>query len=118
MTNIVRLAGSPALAIVLLAGMAACTKAEQSQSPETAAAPESRACSVDAFAAIPDLTISSATHEETPAPHCLVNGVIGTEIGFLLRLPDDWNGKFIMGGSGGFGGNFMNAGSRHVERCC
>ena len=34
---------------------------------------------------------------------------IGSEIGFELRLPDDWNGKFIMGGSGGFAGNFANA---------
>jgi feruloyl esterase len=38
-----------------------------------------------------------------------VVGVIGTEIGFELRLPDNWNGKFVMGGGGGFAGNFMNA---------
>jgi feruloyl esterase len=68
-----------------------------------------RDCSVAAFPEIPDLTISSATHEESPAPHCRVVGVIGAEIGFELRLADDWNGKFIMGGSGGFAGNFMNA---------
>ena len=70
---------------------------------------EERACSVDAFPAIPDLTISSTTHEMSPAPYCLVNGAIGSEIGFELRLPDDWNGKFIMGGSGGFAGTFNNA---------
>jgi feruloyl esterase len=68
-----------------------------------------RECSIDAFPTIPDLTISSTNFEKSPAPHCKVLGVIGTEIGFELRLPDDWNGKFIMGGGGGFAGNFMNA---------
>ena len=68
-----------------------------------------RECDVAAFPAIPELTISSAKHEDSPAPHCLVNGVIGSEIGFELRLPADWNGKFIMGGGGGFAGNFNNA---------
>ena len=70
---------------------------------------EERDCSVAAFPTIPDLTVSSATHENSPAPHCLVIGVIGSEIGFELRLPDQWNGKFIMGGSGGFAGTFNNA---------
>ena len=66
-------------------------------------------CSIDAFSSIPDLKISSAIHKESPAPHCKVNGVIGLEIGFELLLPDDWNGKFIMGGGGGFAGTFNNA---------
>ena len=92
--------GSRALALMILIGVAAVTT--------TGRAEESN-CSVDAFPTIPDLTISSATHEKSPAPHCLVRGVIGSEIGFELRLPDDWNGKFIMGGSGGFAGNFANA---------
>ena len=70
---------------------------------------EERTCTVDAFPAIPDLAISSAVHEDSPAPHCRVVGVIGAEIGFELRLPDDWNGKFIMGGGGGFVGALHNA---------
>jgi feruloyl esterase len=42
------------------------------------------------------------------APHCKVAGVIGTETHFELLLPDDWNGKFVMGGGGGFVGSVMN----------
>src|SRR6185295_8443874 len=42
------------------------------------------------------------------APHCRVNGVIGTEIRFSLLLPDDWNRKFVMGGGGGFVFNIDN----------
>src|SRR5210317_1253238 len=68
-----------------------------------------RACSVDALPTLPDVTVSSAIRESSPTPHCKVSGVIGTEIGFELRLPDNWNSKFIMGGSGGFAGNFANA---------
>ena len=92
--------GNRALILTLFFGAIAVT---------TTGRAEQRDCSVDAFPTIPDLTISSATHEASPAPHCRVVGVIGTEIGFELRLPDDWNGKFIMGGSGGFAGNFANA---------
>jgi feruloyl esterase len=38
-----------------------------------------------------------------------VAGVIGTETRFELLLPDDWNGKFAMGGGGGFAGSIVNA---------
>jgi feruloyl esterase len=34
--------------------------------------------------------------------------VIGTETNFELLLPDTWNGKFAMGGGGGFVGSVMN----------
>ena len=43
------------------------------------------------------------------AAHCRVNGVIGTEIKFSLLLPDQWNGKFFMGGGGGFVGIVQNS---------
>jgi hypothetical protein len=35
---------------------------------------------------------------------CKIDGVIGKEIGFSVWLPDAWNGKFVMGGQGGFAG--------------
>ena len=41
-------------------------------------------------------------------PHCKVAGVIGTETNFELLLPDNWNGKFVMGGGGGFVGFVVN----------
>jgi feruloyl esterase len=34
--------------------------------------------------------------------------VIGTETNFELLLPDEWNGKFVMGGGGGFVGVVVN----------
>ena len=45
------------------------------------------------------------------APHCKVAGVIESEIHFELRLPfsDAWNGRFAMGGGGGFVGSVINS---------
>jgi Tannase and feruloyl esterase len=42
-------------------------------------------------------------------PHCRVAGVIDSTIGFELLMPDDWNGKFLMGGGGGFVGAIQNS---------
>ena len=49
-------------------------------------------------------------------PHCKVEGVIGTEIRFEILLPDDWNGKFLMGGGGGFVGSLGYQGRYSVNR--
>lgn len=66
-------------------------------------------CSVDTIPIVPDMRIVSAEASSSPAAHCRVVGEIGTEIGFELLLPDAWNGKFVMGGGGGFSGDFNNA---------
>ncbi len=34
--------------------------------------------------------------------HCKVSGVADGAIRFELLLPEEWNGKFLMGGGGGF----------------
>ena len=63
---------------------------------------------------LPDIKIGEAvavpaeTSGEIRAAHCRVTGVIGTEIRFSLLLPDTWNGKFMMGGGGGFVGMIDN----------
>lgn len=49
-------------------------------------------------------------------PHCKVEGVIGSEIRFEVLLPDDWNGKFLMGGGGGFVGTLGYQGRFSVNR--
>ncbi len=41
--------------------------------------------------------------------HCKVQGVIGKEIQFEVLLPDEWNGRFVMSGGGGFAGSLENA---------
>ena len=61
---------------------------------------------------LPDVKILSAVEvaaEETLPAHCSVLGVIGKETNFELLLPDDWNGRFAMGGGGGFVGSIQNA---------
>ncbi|HEX7139496.1 MAG TPA: tannase/feruloyl esterase family alpha/beta hydrolase [Vicinamibacterales bacterium] len=55
------------------------------------------------------VAVPAATTGAVRAAHCRVNGVIGTEIKFSLLLPDQWNGKFFMGGGGGFVGNVQNS---------
>ncbi len=66
-------------------------------------------CTVEGIPTLPDVKVLSAEPVTEPAQHCRVIGRIGTETEFQLLLPDEWNGKFVMGGSGGFAGNFDNA---------
>ncbi|CTQ61138.1 DUF6351 family protein [Roseibium album] len=68
-----------------------------------------QACELQNLADYPDVAFVSATFLTKPVGHCRVEGIIRTETGFVLLLPDDWNGKFVMGGSGGFAGNYANA---------
>jgi feruloyl esterase len=53
----------------------------------------------------PDIKITAAAVAVAPVPLCKVDGVIGKEIGFSVWLPDTWNGKFVMGGQGGYAGS-------------
>jgi len=66
------------------------------------------ACTLESLRELPDVRITSVTEESQFAPHCKVAGVIGTETNFELLLPNDWNGKFVMGGGGGFAGSVVN----------
>jgi hypothetical protein len=63
----------------------------------------------------PDLVIQSAkpiTSEGqkslNTASYLEVKGIIGGHIHFELLLPDSWNGRFAMGGGGGFVGTVQN----------
>ena len=76
-------------------------------------------CNIDSFPKYPELKINHVT-EYTKwskeaglapgmfAPHCKVHGTIGKHINFELLLPEKWNGKFAMGGGGGFVGSVVN----------
>ena len=77
----------------------------------TPAADPADACTGLAAQQLFDLHIGAA--EPVPAEaglpaHCKVTGTIETEINFELLLPDDWNGRFLMGGGGGFVGSVQN----------
>lgn len=52
--------------------------------------------------ALPDVRVHRAQPISEPVAHCKVEGTIGGRIGFSVWLPEDWNGRFTMGGSGGF----------------
>ena len=65
-------------------------------------------CKKESLMSLPDVTITTVSKEAAPAPHCKVAGVIGPEIRFELLLPEKWNGKFVMGGGGGFAGVTIN----------
>ncbi|MBW2390446.1 MAG: tannase/feruloyl esterase family alpha/beta hydrolase [Deltaproteobacteria bacterium] len=89
--------------------IAACATTERGESVDEAAAmAEGPTCSLESLRAIPDVRLTSATAETEPALHCKVVGVIGTETHFELLLPNDWSGKFVMGGGGGFAGSVVN----------
>jgi len=42
-------------------------------------------------------------------PFCRVLGKISKEINFELLLPQQWNGRFLMSGNGGFAGSIQNS---------
>ena len=87
---------------VILAG---CNKAQEPTQQEAVATP---VCKLESLPQLPDVTITSVTQETQPAPHCKVAGVIGPEINFELLLPENWNGKFVFGGGGGYVGSVVN----------
>ena len=41
-------------------------------------------------------------------PFCRLEGRISKEIDFELLLPQQWNGRFLMAGNGGFAGSIQN----------
>jgi feruloyl esterase len=72
---------------------------------------------------LPDVVLESATPvtpdlQKNPhaAAYVEVKGVIGGDIRFELLLPDAWNGKFVMGGGGGFVGSIQNSARDSVNR--
>ncbi|PHN05191.1 tannase/feruloyl esterase family alpha/beta hydrolase [Flavilitoribacter nigricans] len=56
-----------------------------------------------------DVRILEATEETEGSTYCKVLGVISKEINFELLLPKTWNGRFAMGGGGGFVGTIQNS---------
>jgi len=53
---------------------------------------------------------------EATVPHCKVSGATGDETNFELLLPDEWNGRFLQGGGGGFVGSLGYQGRFSVNR--
>ena len=99
------------IALMIAAGLAlaaACTGV--AADPDTPL-PAAERCSALANLELIDLRITSAEHMplgDRGAEHCVVTGVIETEINFELLLPSEWNGRFMMGGGGGYVGTVQN----------
>lgn len=71
---------------------------------------------------LPDVRITAAVHQEASdnpdqasVGHVKVEGVIGPAIRFEVLLPDEWNGRFAMGGGGGLVGSVQNGIRRSVN---
>jgi feruloyl esterase len=105
------------IAVLILASFGICA-ASSLAAPSLAA--EVPKCTVDALSAlqVPKLTVASATDVpasgQSPA-YCDVKGSVETEgnsAGFEVRLPPNWNGKFVFFGVGGLAGNMTPAVSR------
>jgi feruloyl esterase len=107
------LAGAIGAAVFAL-GIAASRDALHAQGFSFAVADHGE-CSHLMMLRLPDVKLSeavsvpAATTGGVRAPHCRVNGVIGSEIRFTLLLPDQWNKKLFMGGGGGFVGSIQNS---------
>ncbi|MBX3178907.1 MAG: tannase/feruloyl esterase family alpha/beta hydrolase [Candidatus Hydrogenedentes bacterium] len=71
---------------------------------------------------LPDVRIESVAHVPPSAEgsgeagHLKVDGIIGPAIRFEVLLPDDWNGRFAMGGGGGLVGSVQNGIRNSVHR--
>ena len=98
------------LAVTLIAAIIHECVPAQAQGSRTSE-DSNRTCDVETLPALPDVVFKSVTEETLPVAHCKVAGVIGTETNFELLLPNAWNGKFVMGGGGGFVGSVVNIAS-------
>ena len=65
-------------------------------------------CNINSLQDLPEVTVTSFSQETEYAPHCKIEGIIGNHINFELLLPENWNGKFVFGGGGGFVGSVIN----------
>lgn len=46
-----------------------------------------------------------------PVAHCFIHGTLGGDARFRIQLPAAWNGKYVLGMGGGWGGNEQSAAS-------
>lgn len=69
----------------------------------------------DVFIVSADYHDGSRSNEGARVAHLDVHGIIGGSIRFELLLPDQWNGRFAMGGGGGLVGSIQNAARNSVN---
>lgn len=85
---------------ILLAALAACAALGAQTKPVTGC-PDLRSLTNHEVS----IAIAAPVAETPNAPaHCRVFGQILPQVGFEVRMPADWNGRFVMIGNGGFAG--------------
>jgi feruloyl esterase len=112
-------AGRAAVMVAIAMTVVACSRNKETAQPvmDVGAAAKAIAeqlekdCAALATLQVADVEIKSAAPRDSAAPGpgaCRVEGLIDGTIGFELLLPHQWNGKFLMGGGGGYMGNLTN----------
>lgn len=90
----------------------ACAAVHAEDAPAAGAAPTGDPCAPSGAPlrtlALPDLTVTAVEHFTEPVDHCKLTARLDREINFSLWLPDTWNGKFLLGGGGGYVGSIQN----------
>ena len=107
-----------ALTTVCLAGGAAAAQQTSTATTTAGESAQTQKCAALSALRLPDVRLTDVGHvAANPAAsgavhvaHCRATGVIGTEIGFSVWLPDEWNGRFLMNGGGGFVGSIPGPG--------
>jgi feruloyl esterase len=85
---------------MFLAALAACTALSAQQKP-VIGCPSLRSLTNGEVT----IAIAAAIAETPAAPaHCRVAGQILPQVAFEVRMPAEWNGRFVMVGNGGFAG--------------
>src|SRR5918996_5315882 len=49
--------------------------------------------------------IDTVEGRTTPVPHCFIHGTVAEDSAFLVQLPANWNGKYVLQMGGGVGGS-------------
>ena len=110
--RLLSLIGSICLALFLVAlpFVGACTGPAEPEVPAEPAAPsaddKTLTCEEFIFEK-PDVTITSTNivaATDTVPEHCDIRGTISPDIGFAVKLPTNWNGKFYMVGNSIYAG--------------
>jgi feruloyl esterase len=92
----------------LLATLAACISLSAQQKPVTGC-PGLRSLSNNEVS----VAIAALVAETPAAPaHCRVFGQVLPQVGFEVRMPAEWNGRFVMLGNGGFAGDSTDSPGR------
>ena len=96
--------------------LAARQSATSTTTAASAAGDTAQRCAALSALRLPDVRLTDVRHVPADAAaagavhvaHCRATGVIGTEIGFSVWLPDEWNGGLVVTGSPGSRRQYAN----------